>query len=306
MSDRALVLPGLVPLTAANVAAVLAVRDGHLALAARICGFEPDRLDPDRDSSALPTTVHEALLAVAVVRRLEEEPAHRDTYPPSSSYRAYGGLSAGCVTALLAAGVLTEEDCFRVVHEVNSRQIQAHRAGRSGTTLAVLTASAEDAYRLVEELRSVAEQPWLAVDLGDGLVAISVRDGEPDAVGAELNRLGAVVLDRAERAEHSPYTVPGRAELARVLDGIEFRTATATVVSPLTGKPVDNTPAAYRRLLLAQSFDTVSLPRLTAGLCAVDGVGAVDLIAPAKSVYVPRTRSLLRDRAEHRLLALPG
>ncbi|MCM9082380.1 hypothetical protein L1606_30580 [Streptomyces spororaveus] len=299
MSDRALVLPGLVPLTAANVAAVLAVRDGHLALAARICGFEPDRLDPGRDSAALSTTVHEALLAVAVVRRLEREPA-------GSSYRAYGGMSAGCVTALLAAGVLTEEGCFRIVGEINSLQIQAHRADRSGTTLAVLTASAEDAYRLVEELWPVAEQPWLSVDLGDGLVAISIRGGDPDVVGAELNRLGAIVLDRAERAEHSPYTVPGREDFARVLDGIDFRTASAAVLSPLTGKPVDNTPAAHRRLLIDQSFDTASLPRLTAGLCGVDGVGAVDLIAPAKSVYVPRTRSLLRDRAEHRLLALPG
>ncbi|MBT2364798.1 hypothetical protein J7E88_05555 [Streptomyces sp. ISL-10] len=297
MCDRALVLPGLVPLTASNVDAVLGVHDEHLALAAHVCGFEPGGTGGQQDSSTLTTTVHEALLAVAVIRRLEQEPQRRP---------AYGGLSAGCVTALLAAGVLDEADCFRIIREVNSRQIEAHRTGRSGTTLAVLAPSEDDARRLVEEMRSASVPSWLSVDLGGGLVAISVGDCDIDAVRARLGRLGVVVLDQADRAEHSPCTVPGPDELAGILAGVEFRTASAVVISPLTGKPVDNSPEAFRRMLVDQSFDTVSLPRLVDGLCAVDGVAAVDLIAPAKSVYVTRTRSLLQGRAEHRLLTLAG
>ena len=295
-ADRALVLPGLVPLTASNLAAVLAVHDRHLELAAHICEFDPGRLDGTADSGALPTVVHEALLAVAVLRRLERAPR----------YRAYGGMSAGCVTALLAAGVLTEEDCFRIVREVNSRQNEAHRIRPSGRTLAVLAPSEDGARRLPEELRPVADQPRLSVDLGAGLVAIGVRAGAPDAVRARLSRLGVVLLDQAERAEHTPYTVPGPEELTGVLADIEFRTATAAVVSPLTGRPVENTAEAFRQLLVDQSYDTVSLPRLVGGLCGVEGITAVDLTAPAKSVYVSRTRGLLRGRAEHRLLALPG
>ncbi|KIZ19538.1 hypothetical protein [Streptomyces natalensis] len=296
-SDRALVFPGLVPLTEPALAAVLDRRDDHLEFAARICRFHPDGIDRDEGSTGLPSTVHEALLAVAVVRRLEQE---------AGRWTAYGGLSAGCLPALLAAGAITEETCFRLIWEINSRQIAANRLHRSGSTLVFLASSRGDAHQLIEALRRYEKSAWLSVDLGGGLGAVSVRSTEPEVLGPLFHKFGVSVMETVDRAEHCPYAVPEPQEFARILRDVEFCTPNAAVVSPLTGKQVDNTPDALRRMLLEQWFDTASLPRLVEGLCGVDGVRGVDLVAPAKSVYVPCMRGLLQDRAEHRFLRLPG
>ncbi|MCX4673507.1 hypothetical protein OG453_43900 [Streptomyces sp. NBC_01381] len=296
-SERALVLPGLVPLTESAVSAVLDRRDGHLELAARSCRFDPDEVDRDQGSTGLASTVHEALLAVAVIRRTERE---------NGRWVAYGGMSAGCLPALLAAGAITEETCFQLIWEINSRQIAANRVRRSGSTLTVLASSQGDARQLTEALRMREESAWLSVDLGSGLVAVSMRNTEPETIGPLLNKLGVSVMDTIDRAEHCPYAVPGPQEFTDLLKETEFRTAEAAVVSPLTGKPVENSPDAFRRMLVEQWFDTASLPRLVEGLCGVDRVRAVDLVAPEKSVYVACTRRLLQDQAGHRFLRLPG
>ncbi|MFI1867539.1 hypothetical protein [Streptomyces jumonjinensis] len=296
-SDRALVVPGLLPLTEAELTAVLGVPDEHLRRAARICRFDPAEVDPAEGSTGLLSTVHEALLAVSLIRRLEREPA---------DWRAYGGLSAGCLTALLFAGVITEETCFELIRETNTRQIEADAARRSGTFLAVLPSSEGDAYRLVDVLRAFDPQPWLSVDLGAGVIAISITGTETEAVRRILTRLGVAVLDVLERAEHCPYAAPGRAAFQDLLADVEFLPATAAVISPCTGKRVDDTPAAYREMLTEQWFDTASLPLLIDGLCAVDQVTAVDLVGPAKSFLATRVRDLLSGRAGHRLLAAPN
>ncbi|MFA7765865.1 hypothetical protein [Streptomyces sp. NRRL S-448] len=296
-SDRALVVPGLLPLTEAELTAVLRLPDEHLERAAKICRFDPATVDPSKGSGGLVSTVHEALLAVSLIRRLADEPSH---------WRAYGGLSAGCLTALLFAGVISEETCFELIRETNTRQISANNARRSGTFLSVLPSSEGDAYRLIDALRAFDAQPWLSVDLGAGVIAISVTRTDADAMRQLLARFGVAVLDVIERAEHCPYAAPDRAAFTEMLADVEFRPATAAVVSPCTGKRVDDTPEAYRHMLTEQWFDTASLPLLIDGLRAVDQVAAVDLIGPATSVLVTRMRQLLEGRAEHRHLAAPN
>ncbi|GAA1542761.1 hypothetical protein GCM10009730_59770 [Streptomyces albidochromogenes] len=295
-SDRALVVPGLLPLTEAELTSILRVPDEHLRRAARICRFDPAEVDPAEGSAGLLSTVHEALLAVGLIRRLAHEPA---------AWRAYGGLSAGCLTALLFAGAITEETCFHLIREINSRQIEANTARRSGTFLTVLPSSQGDAYRLVDALRACDPQPWLSVDLGAGVIAISITSTDTKAVQRVLTRLGVAVLDVLERAEHCPYAAPGRTVLQDTLADVEFLPATAAVICPRTGKRVDDTPQAYRDMLTQQWFDTASLPLLIDGLCAVDQVTAVDLVGPATSFLVPRVRDLLTGRAGHRHLAAP-
>ncbi|GES33667.1 hypothetical protein San01_61550 [Streptomyces angustmyceticus] len=290
-------MPGLLPLTEAELKATLCVSDEHLQRAARVCHFDPAEVDPAGGSTGLLSTVHEALLAVSLIRRLADEPA---------SWRAYGGLSAGCLTALLFAGVITEETCFQLIWETNTRQIAANEARRSGTFLAVLPSSEGDAYRLVDALRAFDAQPWLSVDLGAGVIAISVTSTDGDAMRQVLGRFGVAVLDVFERAEHCPYAAPGKSAFEDILAGVEFRPATAAVISPCTGKRVGDSPEAYRYMLMEQWFDTASLPLLVDGLCAVDQVTAVDLVGPAKSVVVTRVRDLLNGRADHRHLAVPG
>lgn len=295
--DRALVVPGLLPLTGGEMAAVLGLPDAHLRRAGRICGFDPAGLDPAAGSAEVTSTVHEALLAVALIRRLADGP---DARP------AYGGLSAGCLTALLFAGVITEETCFRLIRDINSRQTAANTAHRSGTFLSVLPSSEGDAYQLVDALRAFDAQPWLAVDLGAGVIAVSVTGTDADGLRKILGRFGVAVLDVFERAEHCPYAAPGRAAFEEILADVEFRPATAAVISPYDGKRVDDDPGAYRHMLTQQWFDTASLPLLIDGLCAVEGVTAVDLVGPVKSVVTTRVRDLLSGRAGHQHLAIAG
>ncbi|MDI3389361.1 hypothetical protein QIS99_24645 [Streptomyces sp. B-S-A8] len=293
-SQRALVLPGLMPLGRAELDAVLEISDSHLEAAAEICGFDPARTATADGSQGLAPVVHEALLAVAVFRRMERE---------GERWAAYGGLSAGCLPALSAAGVVSEEECFRLIREINSRQAAAHRSARSGSTLSVLANSADEAHHLVGVVRVRERSAWLAVDLGGGLVSISVQSPDPGPVTELLARLGLDVVDIAERAEHCPYAVPGQEEFAEFLDGITFREADVPVISPLDGKPVDNSPWAYRDMITRQWLDTASMPRLVQGLCETSGVQAVDLIGPAVSVYRNRVRSLVTDGFPFRMLA---
>ncbi|MFJ2786644.1 MULTISPECIES: hypothetical protein [unclassified Streptomyces] len=296
-SDRALVVPGLLPLAEDELAAIVRVPDEHLRRAARICRFDPAEVDPAKGSDGLSSTVHEALLAVALIRRLAEEP---------TGWKAFGGLSAGCLTALLFAGAISEETCFTLIRETNTRQIEANAARRSGTFLAVLPSSEGDAYRLVDALRAHDPQPWLSVDLGAGVIAISITGTDTEAIRRVLTRLGVSVLDVLERAEHCPYAAPGRAAFAELLAGVEFLPTTAAVISPSTGERVDDTPEAYREMVTEQWFDTANLPLLIDGLRSVPGVTAVDLVGPARSFVVTRVRDLVAGRVGHRHLAAPN
>ncbi|MFE1961332.1 hypothetical protein [Streptomyces sp. NPDC059479] len=296
-SDRALVFPGLVPLTRGELTAVLETRDELLELAEEVIGFEAEDLDVTDGHAQLSSTVHESLLAVALLRHAVAE---------ERRWIAYGGMSAGCIPSLLAAGVITEETCFRLIRDINETQIAAKAARPNGITLALLPSSEGDAERLVEVLATADDKPWLSVDLGAGLIALAFRGDDAEALTRRLGALGTAVLDRIDRAEHCPWALPEPDVFAELLMGADFRPATAAVVSPLTGKRVDDTPEAYRRMLTEQWFDTASLPRLVDGLCAVDSVTAVDLVGPAKSVYVPRVRAMTAGRADHRLLTIAG
>ncbi|WP_405840238.1 hypothetical protein OG528_20230 [Streptomyces platensis] len=296
-SDRGLIFPGLVPLTRGELAAVLDEHDALLELAGEVCGFGPGRVDVAGGHTGLSSTVHEALLAVALLRRTSAE---------QSRWTAFGGMSAGCIPSLLAAGVITEETCFRLIRDINVSQIAAKEARANGITLALLPSSEGDAERLLDVMATADDAPWLSVDLGGGLIALSFRGSDAEALTRRLGTFGTAVLDRIDRAEHCPWALPGKDEFTDILADVDFRPATAAVVSPLTGRRVDDTPEAYRHMLTEQWFDTASLPRLVDGLCAVDSVAAVDLVGPAKSVYVSRVRALTAGRADHRLLTIAG
>jgi hypothetical protein len=297
--DRALIFPGLVPLTESSLAAIVAVDDDHLRIAAAASSFTPATVPAEYGANP-PSTVHEALLAVAVLRRLESGGADQ-------RWRAFGGLSAGCLPALFAAGAISEKTTFELIYEINARQIEMKRTGRAGgVTLAVLSSSNGDALRLVELLDGQGYDAWLSVDLGDGLVAISLRTGDAGPVRNLLGKLGVMVLDDADRPEHCPYAVPDRAAMTAIVAAADIVAPRVPVVSPLTGAVLANTPDALRAMLVDQWFDTASLPRLVDGLCGIPGIAGVDLICPAESVYVTRAEKLLSGRAAHELLPLAG
>lgn len=292
--DRALVFPGLIPLSDAAITAVVRTRDEHLDLAAHVCEFDPSDVIV-RDG--LTSTVHEALLAVAVIRRVASEP---------TQWAAFGGLSAGCLPSLWAAGVISEQGCFELVRLINNRQIETVNRGDTGHTLVVLASSDGDARQLVEVLRMRELEVWLSIDLGGGLIGLGLGPGvDLDVVTAMLNRLGVLVMDSVNRAEHCPCAVPDRAALTEIVASVDFSTGHSAVVSPVTGKLVDS-PAASRQMLVEQWYNTASLPALLEGLGACTGVRGIDLVSPSASVYITRTAALLTDRTDHRVLAVPG
>lgn len=296
-TGRALILPGLVPLTRANVAAIIAEPDRHLELAADVCRFDPAALLGE-DSSSMLSTVHEALLAVAALRRVERE--------REQSWMAFGGLSAGCIPALLLAGAISEETAFGLIHEINSRQISLKQAGAvRGMTICLLTASEQDVDPLLALLRRRGHEVWLSVDLGSGLVAVSTRTDVLGDVHQLFQRLGVVVLDVGDRPEHCPAAVPGRHEMTEILEHAPISTAQYVVISPVTGACVTG-PDQIRSMMVEQWFAPASLTRLVDGLCHVDSVAAVDLVGPAESVYVNRTQALLTGRCSYEFLAIAG
>lgn len=292
-SCRAVVLPGLAPLTPHDLQAIVAVEDEPLELAARICEFDPAQVVGRLGGAPLESTVHEALLAVAVIRRLHRE---------QGRWTVFCGSSAGYLTAMLGAGVITMESCFRLIREINGRQTRNNR----GSTIIVLALSASDAHHLAETICLVDDTARLSIDFGAGLVGISVGGEVTDSVHKLLNRLSIFVVDILEAAQHCPYAEPNFDEFSVLTKNIEFLSTPSTVLSPITGQPVEDDPENYRQTLIEQWYEPASIPRLMDGLCGFPGVEGVDVISPEKSVFVTRLRTLLQGRIEHDLMAIPS
>lgn len=297
-TGSAWVFPGLVPLAPAEVAAVLALADDHLNMAAAVCEIDIDSIDRRRGSEFLSPTVHEALLAVAIVRRLKDDPS-----PPA----AVTGLSAGCVTALFAADVITEASYYGLIRDLNGAQLEAIRESKSaGMTYALLPSSAEHVPSLLEAFRRRDADAWLSVDLGDGLISISTRRNRSDADRLWLEKVGVAVLAEFDHPEHCPYALPARQVVRDIVEQVSLGPARCPVVSPLGGRIVMDRPEAYRSLLIDQWYDTAELPRPIRTLVDLADVESICFVGPHRSVFATQVRALTRDRTPHQICAIAG
>lgn len=290
MSDRALILPGLVPLTADEVSAVLRQRDDLLDAAQVAAGFEARDLPNGVGSDALLPIVHEVLLSVALLRVVR-----------SGRWTAFGGLSSGFPVALVAAGVLTPDAGLRWAVELTTRQLLGSALCDTGSTLALVPQDAAAARRATSILRAMGQDPRLAVDLGSDLIAISVRGHDLTDAGRALASGGVAVLAEASRPEHCGYTAPARDEVQALAEALHLQPCRAGVVNPVTGRLVGADPVDVRHALVDQWFATADLPAVVDGLARITGVTAIDVAAPTRCPYVSQVRHLTLAPERRRL-----
>jgi malonyl CoA-acyl carrier protein transacylase len=132
---------------------------------------------------------------------------------------ALAGHSLGELTALVAAGVLTEADGLRLAVERGRLMAQAGEQAGGGSMLALLGATATQARRL-----AAVHDLTVANDNAPGQQVLS---GAPDALAAagdaaRADGLKALDLDVAG-AFHSPQMAGAEAGLREVLSSVELR-----------------------------------------------------------------------------------
>ena len=167
-------------------------------------------------------------------------------------YDAVIGQSAGELSALVAAGVLTLEDGLFAVRE---------------RTLSVLGLTLPDGGRMVSLACSAARAAQLIADAGCGDAATVAADNSPSSSIVSATTAAAdVLLARAaaggvearvldvSHAYHSPIIAGARERYERALATLEFRAPTCDVVSTITGTSIRTLPPARYPKLLAQQF----------------------------------------------------
>ena len=154
------------------------------------------------------------------------------------------GHSLGELSALIAAGCLSEEDGVRLVALRGRLMGEADEGGM----LALLGAGA------AEHAASLAAAHGLAVanDNSPGQVVLS---GPREALPAAAEAAGALRLRAMELpvagAFHSPLMEGAVPEFREALDSVEFRPGDCTVVSAVTAEPFDDPRARLAEALTA-------------------------------------------------------
>ena len=170
---------------------------------------------------------------------------------------AFAGHSLGELSALAAAGAITETAAVRlaIVRGELMAQAAEHRPG--GTMLAVLGDTPEQALRLAEDHHLV-----LANDNAPGQLVLAGSQDDVDAARREARGRGlrALELDVAG-AFHSPQMQPAAQALTEELGAVVWTEPRAPVFSGLTATPFKDpihelaaavvAPVRWRELLLA-------------------------------------------------------
>lgn len=213
-----------------------------------------------------------AMLAVeaAMLRALEEKGVHS---------RINAGLSLGEYGALLASGVMSEEDAFRAVRKRGIFMQEAVPTG--GAMSAVLgtdTALIEEICGRTEGIVSIANYNC------PGQIVIT---GEADAVkraGEALKEAGArrIIPLNVSGPFHSQMLADAGEKLGEVLDGTKIRKFEIPYVTNVTADCVKE-PFQVRELLVKQVYSPVKWQQCVERMIA-DGVDTFVEIGPGKTL----------------------
>jgi [acyl-carrier-protein] S-malonyltransferase len=166
---------------------------------------------------------------------------------PSLTFQAAAGLSLGEFTALTAAEALSFPDGLRIVHE-RGRLMQEACDTTQGGMAAVI--GLEEA-----AMRAVCEQAGVAVanlNCPGQIVISGASDRVTRACGlAKVQGAKRVLPLAVAGAYHSPLMASAQAGLESVLNSVELRNPSMTVLSNVTAQP-HGLPAEIRRRLLEQ------------------------------------------------------
>jgi acyl transferase domain-containing protein len=209
---------------------VAATRPDLLDLAVRAVGADPFERLADGTAYLQPAIYCASLASLG---RLAGPPAD-----------LYAGHSMGEITALVAAGSISDEDGLRLVAARGRLMQQAAEEGPEGAMLAVGTDAAAAAELSAEHGLVVANDngPDQVVLSGDAAAIVAVR--------AEAKRRGLRAFRLPIKgAFHSPSLEPIVAEYREALDAVEIRPPAKPVFSCVTAAEFDDV-----RLRLAESL----------------------------------------------------
>ena len=208
--------------------------------AGQLLGRDLAALLTDADAEQLRAT-REAQLSTLLVSLLVLR-----ALPPGLPVAVVAGHSLGELTALCAAGVLSEPDAVHLVAE-RGEAMGTAAAQRPGTMAAVLGLEHEAVVRTCEELEDV----WPANDNAPQHVVVS---GTVDGVAAARDRLKQAGARRVlplpvGGAFHTPLMASARPRLEAALSAVRYGEPHLPVLCNVTARPHD---AQVPQLLSAQ------------------------------------------------------
>lgn len=213
-----------------------------------------------------------AMLAteVAILRAIEEQGIKPDVT---------GGLSLGEYGAIVASGVMKEEDAFRVVRKRGIFMQEAVPVGGAMSAVLGLDSS------VIEEVLSKTEGTVSIANYNcPGQIVIT---GEAEAVakaGNELKEAGAkrIVPLKVSGPFHSKMLFGAGEKLAEVLNGVELSYFTIPYVANLTADYVFS-PEEVKPLLVKQVSSSVRWQQSVERMIA-DGVDTFVEIGPGRTI----------------------
>ena len=202
---------------------------------------------------------------------------------------AVAGHSLGEFTALVAAGVLTEDDALRLVGERGAAMQDAADA-RPGTMAAVLGADDE----VVEAACAEVDEAWPANYNAPQHVVISGTAQGLAAAGERLKQAAArrVLPIPVGGAYHTPLMAPAQPRLAAALAATTFHPALIPVVTNVDGRANTDGFAARLERQLVEPVRWAASQRALAvlGVSELIEVGPGGVLAGLAKRTVPQLR----------------
>lgn len=189
------------------------------------------------------------------------------------------GLSLGEYAALVASGVMTPEDAFRVVAKRGEYMQEAVPTG--GAMTAVLGADTAVIEKICEETEGIVS---IANYNCPGQIVITGEQQAVDAAAAALKEAGAKRCTplNVSGPFHSAMLLPAGEKLAEELEHVEIHEIAVPYITNVTADYVTN-PSQVKELLKKQISSSVRWQQSVERMIA-DGVEAFIEIGPKKSL----------------------
>ena len=244
-----------------------------IARASKVTGLDiPALVFEENENLHITEYTQIAMLAVetAMLRALEEKGVHS---------QVNAGLSLGEYGALIASGVVSEEDAFRVVRNRGIYMQEAVPVG--GAMCAVMGTDAALIERICEETEGIVS---IANYNCPGQIVIT---GEADAVaktGEALKAAGArrIVPLKVSGPFHSSLLTEAGDKLGGVLEDVKVNAFTIPYVTNVTAEYVTH-PEEVKQLLVKQVSSSVRWQQCVEKMIA-DGVDTFVEIGPGRTL----------------------
>lgn len=230
-----------------------------------LCFTKNDRLDITEYTQAAMVTA-----SIAMMKVLEERGVKPDVA---------AGLSLGEYCALVAAGVMSEDDAIKTVRERGILMQEAVPVGE-GAMAAILALDAEQ----IEAVTGSMEGVWIANYNCPGQIVISGKKAAVEEACERLKAAGAkrAILLNVSGPFHSGMLTEAGRKLGEVLAGVEIHTPAIPYVANVNASYVTDA-AQVKELLEKQVSSSVRWQQSVEAMIA-DGVDTFIEIGPGKTL----------------------